>query len=66
MGETSARKLSDWFDAFDVLEEYLSSLPEDRKKIIFVDEMPWIDSLRSDFTQHLKTFGMDGQPVVAI
>lgn len=23
MGETSARKLSDWFDAFDVLEEYL-------------------------------------------
>lgn len=56
MGETSARKLSDWFDAFDVLEEYLSSLPEDRKKIIFVDEMPWIDSLRSDFTPAFENF----------
>ena len=27
MGERTARKLGDWFDAFDVLEEYLESLP---------------------------------------
>ena len=56
MGESSARKLADWFDAFDVLEEYLSSLPKDRKKVVFVDEMPWIDSLRSDFTPAFENF----------
>lgn len=56
MGERAARPLKDWFDAFDVLEEYLSSLPSDRKKLVFVDEMPWIDSLRSDFTSAFENF----------
>lgn len=56
MGEQSVRNLADWFEAFDVLEEYLSSLPSDRKKLIFIDEMPWIDSLRSDFTAAFENF----------
>ena len=30
----------DWFDAFDALETYLESLDEDRKKVVFIDEMP--------------------------
>lgn len=45
-----------WFDAFDILEEYLSQLPADRKKIIFIDEMPWIDTQRSDFVDALENF----------
>lgn len=45
MGERIVRQLKDWFDAFDLLEEYLSSLSSERKKLVFVDEMPWIDSL---------------------
>lgn len=56
MGESTARKLTDWFDAFDVLEEYLSALPSDKKKLVFIDEMPWIDSLRSDFTAAFENF----------
>ncbi len=56
MGERTARPFKDWFDAFDVLEEYLASLPTDRKKLVFVDEMPWIDSLRSDFTSAFENF----------
>ncbi len=55
----SGQKVStpkNWFDAFDLLEEYLSSLPEDRKKIIFIDEMPWIDTQRSDFVDALENF----------
>ncbi len=56
MGERVARGLSDWFEAFDVLEEYLQGLPLDRKKLIFIDEMPWIDSLRSDFTSAFENF----------
>ena len=56
MGERSGRNLADWFEAFDVLEEYLASLPADRKKLVFIDEMPWIDSLRSDFTSAFENF----------
>ncbi len=47
---------SDWYDAFDALEEYLQKLPNDRKKIIFIDEMPWIDTLRSTFVSALEDF----------
>lgn len=35
---------SDWTDAFDALEDYLETLPTDRKKVVFIDEMPWIDT----------------------
>ena len=42
------QKFADWFEAFDALEEYLESLSRDKKKVIFIDEMPWIDSVKSD------------------
>ena len=47
---------SDWYEAFDALEEYLESLPTDRKKVIFIDEMPWMDSKRSNFVSALENF----------
>lgn len=47
---------ADWYDAFDALEEYLETLPTDRKKVIFIDEMPWIDSQRSTFVSALENF----------
>ena len=55
-GERAMRKFDDWFDAFDALEEHLSSLPSNRKKVVFIDEMPWIDSIRSNFTQAFENF----------
>lgn len=45
-----------WFDAFDALEEYLESLDPDRKKVIFIDEMPWMDTKRSNFVSTLENF----------
>lgn len=45
-----------WYDAFDALEEYLESIVEARKKTIFIDEMPWIDTLKSDFVSALENF----------
>lgn len=47
---------SDWDDAFDALEEYLESLPSDKRKIVFIDEMPWIDTPKSEFVDALETF----------
>lgn len=49
-------EFSDWFEAFDALEEFLESLPSDRKKVIFIDEMPWMDSKRSNFVSALENF----------
>ncbi len=47
-GMRSIRNYKDWFDAFDALEEFLESLPTNRKKVVFIDEMPWIDSLLAE------------------
>lgn len=48
--------LTTWFEAFDALEEYLETLPRERKKLIFIDEMPWIDRVHSDFVLALEGF----------
>ena len=47
---------TDWYDAFDALEDYLETLPTDRKKVLFIDEMPWIDTQRSTFVSALENF----------
>ena len=49
-------KFADWFDAFDALEEYLESQDENKKKVVFIDEMPWIDTQKSDFVSALENF----------
>ena len=49
-------KFADWSEAFDALEEHIESIKEDRKKVIFIDEMPWIDTPQSDFVEEFETF----------
>lgn len=49
-------KYASWDDAFDALEEFIGGLPEDKRKVIFIDEMPWIDSPQSEFVDALETF----------
>lgn len=49
-------QFANWDDAFDALEEYMEGLPEDKRKIIFIDEMPWIDTPQSEFVDALETF----------
>ena len=52
------KEFDDWFDAFDSLQEYLKSIPtiEGRRKLIFIDEMPWIDNKKSNFVSALEYF----------
>ena len=41
---------TDWLDAFHQLTEHLESLKEpQRKKVIFIDELPWMYTPKSDF-----------------
>lgn len=44
-----------WLEAFYELENYLEVLP-DGKKIIFIDELPWLDTARSNFISALEHF----------
>ena len=52
----SSYHFSDWFDAFDALQDYLEGLPDDKKTVVFIDEMPWMDSGRSNFVVALENF----------
>ena len=45
----------DWLDAFYKLEKYLLSL-NDGRKVIFLDELPWLDTPNSNFIAGLEHF----------
>ena len=45
-----------WTDAFFLLREYLQTLPKDEKHVLFFDEMPWLDTPRSDFLPAFEYF----------
>lgn len=52
---------TDWFDAFDQLERILARPDVHReesggKRVVFIDEMPWLDSPRTDFITALELF----------
>ena len=44
-----------WIEAFDELETYLEQRPKG-KKIIVIDELPWLDTVRSKFIAALELF----------
>jgi len=44
-----------WLDAFDLLKDIIRQ-SADRKKIVFIDELPWMDTQRSGFIPALENF----------
>jgi len=54
-GMTSVPTLNDWYDAFSALGDCLAAQPIG-KKVIFIDEMPWMDTPKSDFVPALEHF----------
>lgn len=49
-------KFKDWLDAFSALRQYLKTLSKRKKLVVFIDEMPWIDSGKSNFVPALEYF----------
>ena len=47
--------VNNWFDAFDQLQTYLSGLRK-RRIVVFIDELPWLDTPKSRFTKALELF----------
>lgn len=46
-----------WSDAFHLLWDFLMAMPVDgKKKVIFIDELPWMDTPKSNFVRSLDHF----------
>ncbi len=45
-----------WFEAFQILIHCLEQEDEERKKIVFLDELPWMDTPQSFFVSALEHF----------
>ncbi|MBQ1698739.1 MAG: AAA family ATPase [Bacteroidales bacterium] len=51
-------RFRDWFEAFDALAEYLDTLDKERI-IVFFDEIPWMDTPKSNFLAAFSQFWND-------
>lgn len=49
-------QVNTWFDAFGQLTHLLEHSPQKGKKIVFLDELPWMDTHRSGFITALEHF----------
>lgn len=45
-----------WLDAFTKLEAYIDSLQSTKKKVVFIDEFPWMATARSKFLMAFENF----------
>jgi len=52
----SDNSASNWIDAFAVLRRKLEKVKKSKKKIIFIDEAPWLDTPKSGFMVALEHF----------
>lgn len=52
----SGQKSSGWVEAFHKLGQYLNQFKSQKKKVIFIDEFPWLDTHRSNFLGAFDNF----------
>ncbi len=53
---TNFKKPSGWIEAFHQLSKYISSQRSEKKKVIFIDEFPWLDTRKSGFLPAFDNF----------
>ena len=46
----------DWLEAFFMLEMYLQSIDNGTRQVVFLDELPWMDTPRSGFIAGFEAF----------
>ncbi len=49
-------RLKTWFEAFAALREYLSGLSQQGSIVLFFDELPWMDTPKSNFIAAFSYF----------
>lgn len=45
-----------WQEAFFMLEQYLRSIDDGSRQVVFIDEIPWMDTARSGFVTALEGY----------
>lgn len=56
-GKKETKAPESWFEAFRYLANYLEGLKTPKTKhVVFIDEMPWIDTPKSEFVSALEYF----------
>ena len=48
-----------WMDTFGLLKSYLKSINSKKKKVVFLDEFPWMDTHKSGFLSAFEYFWND-------
>lgn len=49
-------KPTTWLNAFFLLERFLQSIDDGSRQVVFLDELPWLDTPRSGFLQAFEGF----------
>lgn len=55
-GMEECDKPKSWLDAFFLLEKFLQKIDNGSRQLIFIDELPWLDTPRSNFIQAFEGF----------
>ena len=55
-GSEHDKQPTDWMEAFDMLINLLASKSKDKRQVVFIDEMPWMDTPRSGFITAFEHF----------
>ena len=55
-GAAEVPELHNWREAFNALRAFIEAGGKRRKKVIFIDEMPWMDTPKSKFVMWFESF----------
>ena len=55
-GMERCEKPKSWLDAFLLLEKYLQKMDDGTRQVVFLDELPWLDTPKSGFVQAFEGF----------
>ena len=55
-GMEKCEKPTNWLDAFLLLEKFLQSKDDGSRQVVFLDELPWLDSPKSGFIRAFEAF----------
>ncbi|MCR5663149.1 MAG: ATP-binding protein [bacterium] len=55
-GMESCKKPDSWLEAFLLLEKHLQKIDDGSRQLIFLDELPWLDTPRSGFMRAFEGF----------
>ena len=55
-GMKKSKGPNDWFEAFLMLEQFLEERDKGKRMVVFLDELPWMDTQRSGFITAFEGF----------